>query len=325
MPWQNVFAAFFQAGNTIVINSGGEYIYNGTPAAGNLLASVTPTAGEDEEGNPTVPVIAVYSGFTNGSLALALNGNSVVFYEMIGGVWANVSAIFWQVSSDAVIVNSSLVVEGMSGNTEFFGPVNLANLATPTPKTGASAIYSNVNGTVSAVTNGEVAGAIPIESTDGGGASGNVTTPTLITATYDLDNILVPDSTYTLKCWFNGTWGAQIMTIYADISGTSTALATIGAVFATGTASGDAVNGWIEVVVYVASTSTCRIAVSGAIHDQTVNANNSTAATAAISGTVMTGVAIAGTDTLGIAVKFAASAAGQTIQSEFAKFTRGGE
>jgi len=51
MPWQNVFAAFLQAGNTVVINSAGMFVYNGVPALGNLIFSVAPANGVDSYGN----------------------------------------------------------------------------------------------------------------------------------------------------------------------------------------------------------------------------------------------------------------------------------
>lgn len=51
MGWQTIFAAILQAGNTTIINSAGTFVYNGTPAAGNLIASITPLTGVDAEGN----------------------------------------------------------------------------------------------------------------------------------------------------------------------------------------------------------------------------------------------------------------------------------
>jgi len=45
-------------GTNFVINSGGAFFYNGTPALGNLIAAITPTAGGDTFGN------TVGSGFT---------------------------------------------------------------------------------------------------------------------------------------------------------------------------------------------------------------------------------------------------------------------
>jgi len=51
MPWQNVFAAVLQAGNTVVINSQGQFVYNGLPTLGNLVASLAPAGGTDAYGN----------------------------------------------------------------------------------------------------------------------------------------------------------------------------------------------------------------------------------------------------------------------------------
>jgi hypothetical protein len=51
MGWQNIFAAILQAGDTTVINAAGEFLYNGTPAKGNLIASIAAVGGTDPYGN----------------------------------------------------------------------------------------------------------------------------------------------------------------------------------------------------------------------------------------------------------------------------------
>jgi len=61
MPWQNVFAAVLQAGNTVVINSQGQFIYNGIPTLGNLVASLAPTGGTDAYGNTYFAGLCSYS------------------------------------------------------------------------------------------------------------------------------------------------------------------------------------------------------------------------------------------------------------------------
>ena len=54
-------ATVFQAGDTI-INANGTFVYNGTPASGNLIASIAQTSGTDGFGNPYVGGITAYSG-----------------------------------------------------------------------------------------------------------------------------------------------------------------------------------------------------------------------------------------------------------------------
>lgn len=50
--FRNRLLPFFQAGNRIVINRNGFFVYNGPPALGNLIASITFAAGTDPKGNP---------------------------------------------------------------------------------------------------------------------------------------------------------------------------------------------------------------------------------------------------------------------------------
>lgn len=51
MGWQTVVATVFQAGNRIVLNRNGLFIYNGSPANGNLIVSATFASGTDSFGN----------------------------------------------------------------------------------------------------------------------------------------------------------------------------------------------------------------------------------------------------------------------------------
>lgn len=304
-------------GENFIINGNGTFTYSGTPALGNLTASIASAGGTDSFGNLYLPGTVGY--FQTGGTWYATQFGTiqgVAFYSAgtAGGPWVEVASI---TAGPDVVLNSNRYVTANN-------PLIIE--ATPlTPVVaGYAAFYGNSNGTPTANTPGGVGGALPLTQTDSGIASGNVTSPTLITSAYTLDSALTPGSTYTIKLWFNGTWGAQVLSIYADISGATTALAGVAAAFAAGAANGDSVNGWIELEVYVASTTTCRCSVSGGIHDQTVAANNSDTAGCIITGTVATGVAIAGGDTLGIAIKFAASVVGQTIISEGARFTRSG-
>lgn len=49
-------------GNSFILNSSGLFIYNGTPAAGNLIASIAPTAGTDQFGNAYIDGVVSYDG-----------------------------------------------------------------------------------------------------------------------------------------------------------------------------------------------------------------------------------------------------------------------
>jgi hypothetical protein len=79
MPWQNVFAAFLEAGNTVIINSSGLIVYDGPPAAGNLLASIAPNAYIDSYGNHVYGGINIY-GENNASIDLYVSGTQPVIF-----------------------------------------------------------------------------------------------------------------------------------------------------------------------------------------------------------------------------------------------------
>lgn len=78
MGWQGIVAPFVQAGNTIVLNSQGFFVYNGPPASGNLVASSAPVAGTDPYGNPVLAGDAVY-GAQSSSVNIATNNGFAGF------------------------------------------------------------------------------------------------------------------------------------------------------------------------------------------------------------------------------------------------------
>jgi hypothetical protein len=77
MGWQNVFAAFFEAGDTIILNSLGLLVYNGTPGPGTLAGSISVSSVNTEPdgfGNTIQPGISEYG--PNGSfISVAANSN----------------------------------------------------------------------------------------------------------------------------------------------------------------------------------------------------------------------------------------------------------
>jgi hypothetical protein len=324
-PYGNVLPAVigvsgtgtFSAGDTL-ITPNGTFTYSGTPALGNLIYSDSSGGGTDSEGNLYLPGSVGY--FQTGGTWYAVQTGTIqglAFYSAgtAGGPWVEVGSI--TAGPDIVLTSNRYITTT--------NPLMLG--ATPLSPTMANyaAFYGNTNATPTAGTPGGVAGQIPLTQVKTGvSASGNVTAFTLITNQYTLDSTLIANTLYTLRVEFNGTWGAQLMSIGADINGTTTNLTGLAAAFATGAVSGDGINGWIEIGVYIVSSSACRISCKGYVHDLTVAANNSDTSGSGISGTVATGVAIAGSNTLGIAIKFAASVAAQTITPEFETFTRTG-
>jgi hypothetical protein len=73
-------ASFFQVeltgGSLIITSSGGVFVYSGTPAAGNLIATVVQAAGTDAHTNPYVAGVTAYNPGT-GTYTQILNGELV--------------------------------------------------------------------------------------------------------------------------------------------------------------------------------------------------------------------------------------------------------
>jgi len=69
----NPVAQLFQAGNTVLINTAGFFVYAGTPAAGNLLLAIAPAAGTDQFGNAYGAILWVQATVT-------VTGNGIFIY-----------------------------------------------------------------------------------------------------------------------------------------------------------------------------------------------------------------------------------------------------
>jgi hypothetical protein len=79
MGWQVVYVPFLFAGNTI-IEAAGVFVYSGTPALGNLIASIASTAGVDDFGNVVQAGMTEYltiSGTTYGAGLNTLSGTGL--------------------------------------------------------------------------------------------------------------------------------------------------------------------------------------------------------------------------------------------------------
>jgi hypothetical protein len=161
--------------------------------------------------------------------------------------------------------------------------------------------------------------------TDASGiAPGNVTTATALTRQWTvLPGTPASPQAYELYTEFNGTWGGERLELFADIAGTSTLLAQVGAIFAPSVASGDSVNGWLRLMVRVASATACRLHMAGSINDNSLNSGVVTNGTGCpISGTVTTGIAFAGADTIAISHAFSSSSSSQGLTTFGSTFTR---
>ena len=321
-------------GTNFTINVNGAFFYSGAPAANNLILSVCTIVGfVDPFGNNILNGTTTYTPIAGGYAATQVNGIGVAWYTaatMTGAFpWTQQGLQEYSVTGPQMLLQSSVIPQAIGSVNSYLslfgGGALLSGLVAPVATTGAYLYVGNTNQDPALQSEFGFRGNIPIsQANTGTAATGNVTAFTDITHKITLDSTLTPNCTYIYRVNFNMTWGLQVMSVGADISGTVTNLGGLAAAFATGAASGDGCNGWIEIEVFIVSTTTCRIACKGYVHDNTVAANNSDISGSGISTTVATGVTIAGGNTLAIAIKFAASVAAQTVQPQFETFVRMG-
>ena len=86
-------------GTDFIINSAGAFFYSGTPAAGNLAASISQSAGTDTFGNAWLQGITYYSFSTLLNQWFAVN-NSAVLFQAIPGM-SLPGVIFWTAATQA--------------------------------------------------------------------------------------------------------------------------------------------------------------------------------------------------------------------------------
>jgi hypothetical protein len=322
-------------GTNFTINADGAFFYSAAPAANNLILSVCTIVGfVDPYGNNILSGTTSYTPVSGGYAATQVNGVTFAVYlaaTMTGAFpWSQAGVLSYNDSATPTVVLQSSVVPLQVGSVNsylnlFGAGCLLFGLTPPASAIGTYLFVNSITSNAALQSYFGYQGIIPITNVDAGiAATGNVTAFTDITHKVTLESTLVPNSRWTLRVNFTGTWGLQVMSIGADINGTVTNLGGLAAAFATGAASGDSITGWIELEFYIVTTIACRISCKGYVHDNTVAANNSDTAGSGIATTVATGVTIAGGDTIAIAIKFAASVAAQTITPDFDSVIRDG-
>lgn len=329
MGWQNVFAAVFRAGNTVVINSGGEFLYNGDPTLGNLVSSNVPfVIGTpppppypfDGNGNFIFPGQTWYSGNPSGiSTALNVKNGAFTWYVSTTGQGGPYSQTA-QFSESA-----------SAGTTSFFwfqpGLLILNEISTFNPAIAGpnDALFADSNGRPTFWTNGNPFTAIwslDRSQTDPTFITvpGTTITPANLTKQYTVDAVdgLIPGTMYTLKTWFQGTTALNNQSIFANLNGTTTLEVVISGNFIPGLVSGQTVFGWIELEVLIVNATTVRTSVHGVIASAPTPQTNTTSCAFA-SGVLS--LAFTG-GTIGLSTDWAASNAAQSVTTFGSRFTR---
>ena len=179
MGWQSLIAVVFQAGNTIILNPSGFFVYNGKPALGNLVATITAASGVDKFGNAYQADATVYgpngsyiettsTGGLFGGPAVLFKPQSTTHVSSLPQVVSNVSNPGGAAEQEALIITS-----GKAGGDDmalqlFSESANASVQATAILEAGGTTLVSLTKALLSIST--------PISAT-----LGTVTNPTLIT------------------------------------------------------------------------------------------------------------------------------------------------
>lgn len=143
------------AGTDFTINSSGAFFYSGTPAAGNLIASVATVAGVDGFGNNYLAGVASYQA----SFASQVGGGFVVFYHgSLAGGWTqggqiettSTGGLVLDTGSGSCTITGALSVNG-SGSTA-------SGSLTDGTINGSSSTAGLTNGTINGTSGGASAG-----------------------------------------------------------------------------------------------------------------------------------------------------------------------
>jgi len=163
----NITASSF-TGTDFLINSAGMFLYSGTPAAGNLIASAAASAGTDAEGNKYLEGLTSYSEADG--IATQMDGGAISLYTgSLAGGWTAKGNIF--ISSGGVIelvtsagvITSNNTLDNGSGGASFGGNVVISGTLSVggSTDTGSSGLTDGtINGTSSTagLANGQISG-----------------------------------------------------------------------------------------------------------------------------------------------------------------------
>lgn len=150
-------------GTDFVINTSGAFFYSGTPAAGNLIASIAITAGTDSFGNHYADGQASYD-LVDG-LATSVTGGLVQFYTgSLAAGWTASGSVQGDAGGDLLLIpkagrgvlTSNSTLDNGTGNASIGGALTAASLSSG----GASSTSTNglPNGGIAGTSGGASAG-----------------------------------------------------------------------------------------------------------------------------------------------------------------------
>lgn len=162
-------------------NPQGIFVYNGTPALGNLVASMTPGFGTDSYGNSYIGGVASYN---SGTQALQLIGGTLIFTDQS----YSAQPVIESVPTGAPSLNPFTRIKGPSNNADMAQPIIVMNgkssdgtLPTSINLGGLDTVLGNVPTTVKingVLTGSSIAGSVNVSFTSLTSFTQTVTFPT---------------------------------------------------------------------------------------------------------------------------------------------------
>lgn len=116
------------AGTDFVINTNGAFFYSGTPASGNLIQSLTHTAGTDTFGNAYLAGTSTYTDIGGTFFAINMFGIELSFYTAAttAGPYSRLAGVrFTEIGSNGVLALDA------TGEIDITAPVNTTDQGTP--------------------------------------------------------------------------------------------------------------------------------------------------------------------------------------------------
>lgn len=312
----------------IVGANGGIFVYSGTPAAGNLIATVSSSPGTDNFGNPYLGAPdAIFTTYNfSSTLAMSFGSNNLVGWHLAGGVW----------NQGAVLIANFDVGLGI-GFWEFFSTtlfdqavtfgstVAFTGMAQPAAGT-AAILYANTSGRLGEVAPSGYAGQLPVDRTDTTVRTNANNGSVLMTPAWSIPaNDAVAGSEYLLDLNFNGTFQTATLAFKPNLSGTVEATSNGDTVSTALFGAGTGFTGHVRlrlIVTAAGAGGTCDLFIDGGIgqnlaHVSTNQAYLSSQATAA-------GFDTTAVQTIGVESVWGASVASQTVTCRSSTITRKG-
>ena len=254
MPWETQLIPFLIAGNTTIINQYGQLLmYNGKPAANNLILAESPIDFTDPYGNQGFAGLQVYKPFSAGRYQLLLfsqSSNAIILYSNLTGQnsWGSGTAITFPSTTALGILADSITHAAITGgvvpvfNTGIIQLKTNAAFSTSFDVTTALTEWANAQGTLNiqniagSSAGVQWPGAVPtslIDTTTN--TVGNVATAGAVTKSWSVPaSDGVSGTKYVIEADIKMNSGQTVFetfTIGAIINGTFVALATLGAAF----------------------------------------------------------------------------------------------